>query len=315
MFEKGMTLQAFINELRSAFEKEIKDYDLWINTTPLYSPLLIGDICYVHYPMIHEYVLTSSSFFERLYGNSLVALGKLIRRSLRKRFTNPFLIFNSDFTRRKTSLFLKRIIAEEQDFRSTVIYPPVEVREIIKRISKKKYERERLVVLVSRIDPVKELERVIKLAKGLPGTNFAVVGRLTNKHTKYYKDLLRKTEKEEISNIFFYPNAKEGTKLDLLNRGEAYLHLMKNEHFGVSIIEGMAAGLIPIVHDSGGPREFIPERWRYRSMAEAKETIERALSGWTPEISKKFSKRAGYFDKNNFRKKIKKVLASQTDSS
>lgn len=31
------------------------------------------------------------------------------------------------------------------------------------------------------------------------------------------------------------------------------LHTMWNEHFGISIVELMAAGLIAVAHDSGGP--------------------------------------------------------------
>ena len=32
------------------------------------------------------------------------------------------------------------------------------------------------------------------------------------------------------------------------------LHTMKNEHFGISIVEMIAGGLIVIAHDSGGPK-------------------------------------------------------------
>ena len=31
------------------------------------------------------------------------------------------------------------------------------------------------------------------------------------------------------------------------------IHTMKNEHFGISIVEMMAAGLVTIAHGSGGP--------------------------------------------------------------
>lgn len=32
------------------------------------------------------------------------------------------------------------------------------------------------------------------------------------------------------------------------------IHSMKNEHFGISVVELMAGGLIVIAHDSAGPR-------------------------------------------------------------
>lgn len=35
------------------------------------------------------------------------------------------------------------------------------------------------------------------------------------------------------------------------------LHTMKDEHFGISVVEYMAAGVVPIAHNSGGPKEDI----------------------------------------------------------
>lgn len=35
------------------------------------------------------------------------------------------------------------------------------------------------------------------------------------------------------------------------------LHTMWNEHFGISIVEMMAAGLLTVAHNSGGPKEDI----------------------------------------------------------
>ncbi|MGB1595988.1 MAG: glycosyltransferase, partial [Promethearchaeia archaeon] len=35
------------------------------------------------------------------------------------------------------------------------------------------------------------------------------------------------------------------------------LHTMVNEHFGINIVEFMAAGVVPVAHNSGGPREDI----------------------------------------------------------
>lgn len=37
---------------------------------------------------------------------------------------------------------------------------------------------------------------------------------------------------------------------------------MKDEHFGISIVELMAAGLVPIAHDSAGPKFDIVRPWK-----------------------------------------------------
>ncbi len=46
---------------------------------------------------------------------------------------------------------------------------------------------------------------------------------------------------------------------------------MEGEHFGISIVEAMALGCLPIVHDSGGMREFVPAQYRYTSIEQAAE--------------------------------------------
>lgn len=43
--------------------------------------------------------------------------------------------------------------------------------------------------------------------------------------------------------------------------GEAkiYFHPMVGEHFGMSVVESMTAGLVPVVPDIGRPTEFVPK--------------------------------------------------------
>jgi alpha-1,2-mannosyltransferase len=48
-------------------------------------------------------------------------------------------------------------------------------------------------------------------------------------------------------------NAPYKVLLSYLQKSSIGLHTMRDEHFGISIIEYMAAGLIPVVHKSGGP--------------------------------------------------------------
>ncbi|KAJ1960223.1 asparagine-linked glycosylation protein [Dipsacomyces acuminosporus] len=49
-------------------------------------------------------------------------------------------------------------------------------------------------------------------------------------------------------------NAPWGEVLDWLKFGKVGLHTMRDEHFGINIVEMMAAGLITIAHDSAGPK-------------------------------------------------------------
>ena len=53
--------------------------------------------------------------------------------------------------------------------------------------------------------------------------------------------------------VQFAPNLSVAELHKLLGRAAAGLHTMWNEHFGIGVVELMAAGVPPIAHDSGGP--------------------------------------------------------------
>ena len=55
-------------------------------------------------------------------------------------------------------------------------------------------------------------------------------------------------------NVTFRPNASYSEVREVLGRSMAGLHSMRDEHFGISVVEYMAAGCIPIAHDSGALR-------------------------------------------------------------
>ncbi|RHZ30080.1 hypothetical protein DYB31_001508 [Aphanomyces astaci] len=59
------------------------------------------------------------------------------------------------------------------------------------------------------------------------------------------------------SRVQFVVNAPFSDLTSYLAKASIGLHSMRNEHFGIGIVEMMAAGLVVIAHDSGGPREDI----------------------------------------------------------
>lgn len=62
----------------------------------------------------------------------------------------------------------------------------------------------------------------------------------------------------EISEfVEFFPNASHEQLGSLLSQARIGLHTMLNEHFGICVVDYMAAGVIPLAHDSGGPRSDI----------------------------------------------------------
>lgn len=59
--------------------------------------------------------------------------------------------------------------------------------------------------------------------------------------------------------VRFVANARYSELQAYMRRALVGLHTMWNEHFGISVVEMMAAGLIVVAHNSGGPKmDIVP---------------------------------------------------------
>lgn len=57
--------------------------------------------------------------------------------------------------------------------------------------------------------------------------------------------------------VEFVVNAPYSTLLEWFAKGHVGIHTMWNEHFGISVVEMMAAGLLTVAHDTAGPAQDI----------------------------------------------------------
>lgn len=71
-------------------------------------------------------------------------------------------------------------------------------------------------------------------------------------HVKDMQDVAKHLSLDR--NVEFKLNIPYSELVSELQKGMIGLHAMWNEHFGISVVECMAAGLIMIAHASGGPR-------------------------------------------------------------
>jgi len=94
----------------------------------------------------------------------------------------------------------------------------------------------------------------------------------------------------------------------ILNSTKIYLPTTVGEHFGISIVEVMAMGCIPIVHNSGGVKEFVPAQYRYENLQYAAKKIETAISEWTLEKAKAMVEIVKQFSKSNFSANFMKLF-------
>ena len=78
--------------------------------------------------------------------------------------------------------------------------------------------------------------------------------------------------------VEFHLNVSFARLLELLAGAKVGLHTMWNEHFGICVVELMAAGLVTIAHRSGGPKSDIIEEGKTGYLAETTEEYAQCLS-------------------------------------
>ncbi|MES1914584.1 MAG: hypothetical protein MHM6MM_006637, partial [Cercozoa sp. M6MM] len=87
----------------------------------------------------------------------------------------------------------------------------------------------------------------------------ALLGGVRNERDRaLLSDLREQVESLGLSrSVEFHVNATFARRNELLRQARVGVHSMWNEHFGIGVVEMMAAGLIVCAHDSGGPRSDI----------------------------------------------------------
>src|SRR5919199_52589 len=140
----------------------------------------------------------------------------------------------------------------------------------------------KFILVISRIDPSKQIENAIKLAKILKDRNIGkgmiIVGNLYHWHFDYYsylKQLILDLNLRDY--VIFQINASLDNLLCAMRQSKIYFHPMVGEHFGMSIAEAIAAGLIPVVPSIGGQTEFVPRQYQYSTLEQAAEIISLAF--------------------------------------
>ncbi len=292
------------------------DVDVVINTHGDALPFVTADVTYVHYP-VYTLLNVAETAEEQKYYRSLFwrlyfePYRKIQEKFASKSFHSTVVIANSNFTR----AVIRRFVGTD----ALVIHPPVEVGEYLRAGD---YEKEDAVAVVGRFTPEKRQDLVPFIAKHLKDVKFYLIGTVTPSTRPYFEKIRSLVRKFELNNVVLYPNAPHDLKLKVLARSKVYLHLMKGEHFGISVVEGMAAGCVPVVHMSGGTWTDIVERGRYgvgyRELdpTEIAEAVEKALDMWSERSVESIVKKALEFSDDKFRVKmlavVEKVLSLRT---
>lgn len=272
-------------------------FDIWID---VYSNCVFPwtNISYIHFPLLNHYLYARK--FPYLKSRHVNVIGAI-----------PYVILEKNLIKDKGKLILanSKYTAEEikrfSGKKAVVLYPPVSSTYFNKKSKQcMKTHRGNIVVTISRFAQGKQLEKIPHIASLTPPEiQFYLIGR---SHQKDILLILQKLTKKLglTDRIKFFPDAPRSEMQKILKKAKIYLHTMPNEHFGISIVEAMATGCTPIVHNSGGPKEFVPSELRYNNIYEAAEKITKEIYEWSSSKAQRMIKIAERFKEENFSKKF-----------
>ncbi len=222
------------------------------------------------------------------------------------------------------SQFTKSFIDKEYGVDSLVVYPPVDISQF------KPGKKENLIVFVGRFSQLQQTkgqEILVRAFKnlcnnGISGWHLVLAGgsevggeelvRQLKKEAKGYPiEILENLPFSEIKKL--YAKAKifwsaSGFGINEQEEPE------KVEHFGITVIEAMASGCVPVVSNKGGHKESINHSdngFLWNSLEEL-ESITLELIGnerRRAEVAVLAKKRANDFSQDRFEKDILQIIA------
>jgi glycosyltransferase involved in cell wall biosynthesis len=173
------------------------------------------------------------------------------------------ILANSDYT--------KNWIVRRWGTSSEVLYPPIQIREIVPAV-----QREKIVLSVGRffapgyghskrqLEMVQMFGRLIRSGQ-LDGWRMAVVGGCEDEQLPYLRQVQRAAEGLPID---IHANAPRSLVTSLMStaaifwsatglREDTEKRPWTNEHFGMTTAEAMVGGCVPVVIDRAGQREIV----------------------------------------------------------
>lgn len=149
----------------------------------------------------------------------------------------------------------------------TVNYPPVAVTELESKIElspTSEAKREKILLLIAQFRPEKDHQHIIqsfaRFAKSgteaSRGARLVLVGSVRDDadSKRVYQLRLLVNELNVKDRVEFHLDASWPEVLEWLRRASVGVNGMWNEHFGIGVVEYQAAGLVSVVHASGGPK-------------------------------------------------------------
>jgi hypothetical protein len=309
---KKINIINIIEELREQQQAQEKryhkdyNYDITINTNgdaaPYFHPSFSKDnaITYCHFPSTKDhidrenidYLKTDLGMTEGFLDandhediNNLKNCKSSLGFSRRKEYfeilkygywslmRNSRVVTNSEFSRRA----IVNVCGLDDVL---ILSPPIDI-ETFRNVSfsaNSNDEKSDMILVISRIAPHKKIENAIKLAKIIKDNNIGkgmkIIGNLYYYYFDYYSELKQMVLNLGLTDyVTFEINSSLNKLLSSMRESRVYFHPMIGEHFGISALEAMAAGLIAVVPNEGGIAEFVPQKYQYTTIEQAAKII------------------------------------------
>lgn len=223
------------------------------------------------------------------------------------------------------SKFTQHWIEKYWGMKSQILYPPVSTTNFTPARQKKNY-----ILHVGRFfvggHSKKQLElvRAFKqlVDKGITNWEFHLIGGIAEGSIhRQYVDKIR--EESENYPIFLHTDASFSELKRIMSEAKIYWHAtgldeneQKNpvqmEHFGITTVEAMASGCVPVVINKGGQPEIVTEKsgfiWNTREelLAYTQQLIDNQQL--RKQMSQESIERSRFFDKKNFMERFKTII-------
>ena len=195
------------------------------------------------------------------------------------------------------SKFIQDSIKQKFSKNSVVIYPPVELE-----LFKSDIKKENSVITVSRYSQEKNLEFAIDAFQDID-IKYTLIGNTKTKVNKLYYEKILSRINDIPSKISLLKNVERSKVVENLQRSKVYFHASP-ETFGISVVEGIAAGCVPIVPDNSAHKETVPIdeiRYKPNNKKDVQEKIKKAIAGDYDNLIKPLQDSLKNYDKKTFK--------------
>jgi glycosyltransferase involved in cell wall biosynthesis len=287
-------------------------------------------ITYCHYPVVPHLIKRRNYVFLEKFFDKFNELPQKIKDTItlksfekyNQMINNTFILTNSQFSQQE----IKKIYGNG-NVESTIIYPPVDIDKFKiffncnnKNINSLSEKNLNSILVISRISPDKSIEKAVEIGKSLKEKenidyyDMTIIGNTDVDNQDYLEKLNNLIAKYNLGeNIKIKPDVPFTELQKLVKKSSIYIHPTSNEPFGISIVEAMSAGLIPITPNSGGQTEFVPLNYQYQSIDHATEIIAKIIKSKSSKNDldnerKRISNLTNNFSKQRYKENLKKII-------